>query len=149
MAFLRTPDYPANLRSKVVLLPHSLFLLFNHQFTTTQEADARKSLGVERIVNLPQGLQDLWSSVPPDRAEIVPYLEPIREWLQSQSNSKDYVLIQGDFGATYLMVRFAFDRGLIPIYSTSFREAVEEHKPDGSVLLTHHFQHRMFRRYGR
>jgi len=149
MAFLRTPDYPANLLSKVVLLHHSLFLLFNHQFTTTQEADALQSLGVERIVNLPQGLQDLWSSVPPDRAEIVPYLEPIKNWLESETNPGDYVLIQGDFGATYLMVSFAFDRGLIPIYSTSLREAAEEHKPDGSVLLTHHFHHRMFRRYGR
>lgn len=130
-------------------MPHSLYLLFNHHFTAAQEADALKSLYVDRIVNLPQGLQDLWSSVPPDLDEIVPYLEPIREWLAREARAGDYVLIQGDFGATWLMVNFALDRGFIPLYSTSFREAVEDHKPDGSVLLTHHFQHRMFRRYGR
>jgi len=127
----------------------SLFLLFNHQFTSDQEADARASLGVERIKSLPEDLQRIWSDIPPDVEEIVPDLDPIREWLSTKSHPGDYVLIQGDFGATYLMVRFAFEKNLIPIYSTSYREALEEHQPDGSIVLTHHFRHRRFRQYGR
>ena len=60
----------------------------------------------------------------------------------------DYILIQGDFGACFLMVQFAFEKGFIPIYSTTEREAVETHGEDGSVSLTHRFKHRIFRRYG-
>jgi hypothetical protein len=55
---------------------------------------------------------------------------------------------QGDFGATYLMVRFALEQGLIPIYATTRRKAREESQADGAVKLTHHFQHQTFRKYG-
>jgi hypothetical protein len=58
------------------------------------------------------------------------------------------VLIQGDFGATFLMVNFAFEKGLIPIHSTTEREATEELQPDGSVRLSHRFLHKRFRKYG-
>ena len=46
------------------------------------------------------------------------------------------------------MVNFAFKIGLVPIYSTTRREAVEEHNDDETVKLVHHFQHRIFRKYG-
>jgi len=126
----------------------TLFLIFNHTFTDSQRSDAEASLGVERIVSLPEELQAVWSSIPPEEKEIQPVLESIREWLASEAREGDYVLIQGDFGATYLMVRFALELGLIPIYSTTVREADEELQPDGTVKLTHRFRHRMFRKYG-
>ena len=126
----------------------TLFLLFNHQFTAEQEADARVSLGVERIVSLPPDLQELWSQIPADLPELWGYLEPLRAWLADQAEGGDFVLIQGDFGACRLMVDFSLAQGLIPVYSTTEREAVEEHQADGSVKLVHHFRHRIFRRYG-
>jgi len=126
----------------------TLFLLFNHQFTPFQETDARTSLGVAVTVPLPAELQELWSAIPPERTEINDYLDPIREWLGQEAKAGDYVLIQGDFGACWLMVRFAFKQSLVPVYSTTRREAEEEHSPDGKVRLTHHFQHQIFRRYG-
>lgn len=127
----------------------SLFLLFNHQFTAAQEADARASLGIECVVNLPDHLQDLWSNIPPDLEEISSYLVPITDWLKSSGNPGDYALIQGDFGACYLMAQVAFSGKMVPIYSTTERSASEELDLDGSIILTHHFQHRIFRRYGR
>lgn len=127
----------------------SLFLLFNHQFTPEQDADARASLGVNRVVKLPEDLQAIWAAIPPDAADIAPYLAPIKAWLAHEAQPDDYALIQGDFGATYLMVRFAFEHGLRPVYATSRREAQEIHQPDGSITLVHHFRHRRFRLYGR
>ncbi|GBC63133.1 hypothetical protein DENIS_4126 [Desulfonema ishimotonii] len=126
----------------------SLFLLFNHTLTPAQEADARASLGVDRIVTPPQDLRAVWSGVPPDLPEISPYLKAVRDWLLAEARLADYVLIQGDFGACYLMVRFAFDFGMIPVYATTRREAVEEPQPDGTIKITHHFNHRRFRKYG-
>jgi len=126
----------------------SLFLLFNHQITPIQEADARIALGVDQIIDLPPDLHRLWRSVPPDLPEISAYLDPVKEWLAAHAAESDYLLIQGDFGACFIMVNFAFERGLIPIYSTTHREAVEEHGEDGSVKLKHVFKHRIFRKYG-
>ncbi|MEW6140287.1 MAG: CRISPR-associated protein Csx20 [Thermodesulfobacteriota bacterium] len=130
-------------------MSHTLFLLFNHRFTDLQREDARKSLGVDHIVELPHDLQAIWSSLPPDEPELAPVLGPIRSWLTSAAEPGDFVLIQGDFGACYLMVRFCLEHGLIPIYSTTERHAQEEAQPDGSIRLMHTFQHRIFRRYGR
>lgn len=126
----------------------SLFLLFNHRLTPDQEQDAVKTLGVRAVTALPSDLSPLWQQIPPELSELGNYLKPIREWLLSEAKAHDYVLIQGDFGACFLMVKFAFEKGLIPVYSTTKREVVEEHQPDGSVKITHRFQHHCFRKYG-
>lgn len=125
-----------------------IFLIFNHHFTKAQEFEAKTTLGIHQIVCLPENLRSLWSQIPPGLERIRDYLLPLAEWLETRTNSGDYILIQGDFGACYLMVRFAFDRGLIPIYSTTRREAVEETTEDGSIRMVHHFKHHSFRRYG-
>lgn len=125
-----------------------LFLIFNHTITSLQERDARKSLGVQRIVDLPEELKPVWNQIPPDLPAIAEHLEPIKGWLTESASTGDYVLIQGDFGACYFMVDFCFKQGLIPIYSTTLRKVVEENDPDGSVKMTHNFQHWIFRKYG-
>jgi hypothetical protein len=126
----------------------TLFLIFNHTITPPQESDARRSLGILRIIDLPLDLKNLWRSVPPDLSEIIAYLYPLKTWLKSNAEKDDYALIQGDFGACYIMVNFAFDLEIIPIYSTTEREAIEEHERNGTVKLTHEFKHQGFRRYG-
>ena len=129
-------------------MDRSLFLIFNHDITSVQENDACGSLGVEQIRCLPPDLKALWRQVPPDLTEIYDYLEPVKAWLARQAAESDYVLIQGDFGACFIMVNFAFERGLIPIYSTTDREAAEEHGSNGTVKLVHQFKHQIFRKYG-
>lgn len=129
-------------------MDRALILLFNHQLTPDQERDARENLGVMRVVEPPEALRELWSNVPPDLPELGPYLEPIKDWLTSHATHGDFVLIQGDFGATCLIVAFAFEKDLVPIYSTTHREATEGLQPDGSLKLTHRFSHKRFRQYG-
>ncbi len=127
----------------------TLFLIFNHTFTEVQRADALASLGVAFIVEMPVSLKRIWKNIPPDIENIAAYLEPIQTWLKVHAADDDFVLIQGDFGACYLMVNYAFRLGLIPIYSTTDRETEEEYKENGEIKVTHHFQHRIFRRYER
>ena len=129
-------------------MDRSLFLIFNHGITPVQESDAYSSLVVQHIKCLPPDLKALWRQIPSDLTEIDNYLEPIKTWLAEKAIKSDYVLIQGDFGACYIMVNFAFKAGLIPIYSTTGREAEEESEKDGEVRLVHHFRHRIFRKYG-
>ncbi len=125
-----------------------LFLIFNHRITSIQQDDARRSLAVDQITDLPPDLKAMWRQIPPDLTGIDSYLEPIKRWLKEHSNKGDYVLIQGDFGACFIMVNFALEKRLIPVYSTTEREAMEEHGDDGTIKLTHHFKHHVFRRYG-
>lgn len=127
----------------------TLFLIFNHTFTQVQEEDARSSLGVDRIVSMPEALGRIWGNIAPDLAAIGDVLEPIRDWLKQEAAGNDWVLIQGDFGACFLMVNFAFELGLKPIYATTMREAAEEPQADGSVKMTHQFRHVRFRAYGK
>jgi hypothetical protein len=125
-----------------------LFLIFNHEITPRQKEDARKSLKVERIIDLPPDLKGLWQSIPSQIPELKPCLQPIRRWLKTNAATADYVLVQGDFGACFIMARFALANDLIPVYSTTDRKAVEQHENDGSVTLVHRFKHDIFRRYG-
>ena len=124
------------------------FTIFNHQLTERQITDARNRLGVEGIVSPPEDLQILWRQVPAELEGIDGYLGPIKNWLAEAASAGDYVLIQGDFGATWIMVNHAFKLGLVPVYSTTEREAEETVTTDGAVQLVHTFRHRRFRRYG-
>lgn len=128
-------------------MPDSLFLIFNHNITSVQETDARGSLGAQRIIDMSGDLKEVWAQILPDMESIDDYLFPVKDWLAQNSIINDYVLIQGDFGACYIMVNFAFEIGLIPVYSTTERKAVEEHDDDGTIKLVHHFRHQKFRKY--
>jgi hypothetical protein len=125
----------------------SLFLIFNHKLTPEQENDAKISLGADRMVEMPSHLKELWRQIPPDSAQLSDYLRHFKDWLHAGSAKDDYALIQGDFGACFIMVNFAFEIGLIPVYATTRREAVEESLTDGTIKLTHQFRHQRFRKY--
>lgn len=103
-----------------------LFLIFNHEITPRQEQDARSSLNVGQNVDLLSDLKDMWQSVPPELPKIADYLEPVKKWLGDNAAPADYVLVQGDFGATFMMVNFALSNRLVPVYSTTAREAVQK-----------------------
>ena len=127
----------------------SLVLLFNHSLTDVQEHDARQALGVSKIVMPPAAIQELWSQVPAEEERLKNYLAPVLKWLEAVRNQGDYVLVQGEFGASWIAVNKSFELGLIPIYSTSKRQAEEDHLPGGNVEMRHLFSHVRFRRYER
>jgi len=125
-----------------------LFLLLNHTLTREQEEDARRSLGAGRIVEPPDEIRDLWQQLPPDAPHLAPLLEPVRAWLRGVAEPGSFLLVQGDFGATYLMACFALKQGLIPVYATTRRRATGEHLADGTVKTVHVFGHVRYRKYG-
>ena len=128
--------------------PPALILLFNHRLTVRQEEDARASLGIASITLPPADIRAVWAQVPPDIDELTGYLAPVFSWLEGIARHGDFVLVQGEFGATCLAVGEAFRLSLIPVYSTTRREAVEKHLADGRVEIRHTFAHVRYRRYG-
>jgi len=123
-----------------------LILLFSHKLTDLQKIDAKESLDINDFIYLPSNLQNIWSQIPANIYNISPYLNQIKEYVQANTNQGDYILIQGDFGATYEMVQYAKEINLIPIYSTNSRESIEE-EIDGKVVKKSIFIHNIFRRY--
>ena len=123
-----------------------MFLLFSHTLTPLQIEDAKDSLSVEEFVYLPFTLQRIWSSIPPDIEDIRDLLKPIEEFLKQNSKKDDYILIQGDFGATCYMVLFTKKIGLIPIYSTNKRVA-KEIKKGNKLIKISEFEHTRYREY--
>lgn len=124
-----------------------MLLLFSHELTEDQIEDARATLTINEFIPLPSDLQTLWQNIPPTKPSLSTYLEPVCNWIKEHGNPGDYVLIQGDFGAVYLMVNFAFSIHLIPIYSTTERKAEEKKMPDNTVKVERVFRHKIFRRY--
>lgn len=124
-----------------------LFVLFNHSLTAEQLADAQVSLGVREVVMPPQSLLELWGNIPPEPATIAGSLAPATQWLSEYAEPDDFILVQGEFGATALLVHEAFRLGLKPVYATTERRAVEELLENGDVRISHCFRHVRFRQY--
>lgn len=125
----------------------NLFLLFSHTLTPEQVKDANEVLDVGKIISLPLSLQEIWSNVDPVGELNTKPLDEIALWLKEHSSKGDFVLIQGEFGATHYLIEHCFNAGLIPIYATSRRIYEEIKNDDGTVERKHIFKHVNFRRY--
>lgn len=123
-----------------------MFVIFSHKLTNTQIEDAKKSLRVSKFVYLPKELQDLWSNV--DQSQnINDFLLPIKKFIAKNYKEGDYVLIQGDFGATYNLVTFCKEKGYKAIYSTTIRNSKEIIRNNSKVEKISCFSHISYKEY--
>ena len=124
-----------------------MLLIFSHKLTDIQIKDAKTNLDVDEFIYLPNELQSIWSNISPYEYDINKELEGIYEWIDRNSSMGDYILIQGDFGATYQLVNYCKLKDLRPIYSTTKREAIEIKKDDNTIVLSHKVSHIRYREY--
>lgn len=127
----------------------SMLLLFSHKLTEDQSKDAERRFGIEKFIYLPEELQNIWSNVPPENGLDKDSLNKIGHWILDNSDNAEYVLVQGDFGATFYIVDFCFKNGFIPVYSTTKRESKEIITGNDRVEKTLVFKHVTFRVYER
>ena len=120
-----------------------LFMLMNHALTREQEEDARKNLNVDKFINIADAS---WSDIDPSEKSIIKFVEVYKDKLKKQAKAGDVLLVQGDFGATYNMIRFAKNMGLIAVYATTNR-IVSEQVENGKVVIKREFKHARFREY--
>lgn len=126
----------------------TMHLLFSHRLTSEQQQSATVNYGVTFFRPPPENIQTIWSQIPPDAERLDPILLPVKAWLDQQAVKGDLILIQGDFGATVLMVNHALSLGLIPIYATTQRQARDKILSDGRIETHHVFKFKRFRIYG-
>lgn len=125
----------------------NIFILLSHKFTQSQISDIKNELKIDNIINLPENLQHLWSNIPPEPEKIYDILQPFRLWLKENAKPDDYALIQGDMGATYQMINYAFSLNMHPCYTTTERISLQEKNNNGTINLIKQFKHVRFRLY--
>ncbi|QSZ27546.1 hypothetical protein ACETAC_01070 [Aceticella autotrophica] len=126
-----------------------MFLIFSHQLTDSQKQDACLNLNISEFIYLPDNLQRKWSDISPYEETLALFLQDLLEWLKLNAKKDDYVLVQGDFGAVFLVVDFCFKNELVPVYSTTKRQIVNEHIIGRDVQVSRMFSHVRFRKYER
>ncbi len=124
----------------------NVLILFSHKLTEEQEKDL-KNQGVDSFIFMPENLKNLWGNVPPELKSLKDFSKNFIDWIKENSKEGDYLIIQGDYGLTNILVDFSFKNGLIPIYSTTERIHQDIKLPDGSVKIVKTFKHKIFRRY--
>ncbi|MGB9680312.1 MAG: CRISPR-associated protein Csx20 [Minisyncoccia bacterium] len=126
-----------------------MFLIFSHELTDFQKKDAIANLGVDEFVYLPDNLKVQWLDISPYDDNLTFCLQDLISWLKINARKGDYVLVQGDFGATFLIVDFCLKNDLIPVYSNTKREVITEIKNGENIKVSRLFTHVRFRKYER
>ncbi|HEX37819.1 MAG TPA: hypothetical protein ENG70_03040 [Candidatus Cloacimonetes bacterium] len=124
-----------------------LFLLFSHTLTPEQIQDAKQTLHCSDIIYLPEELQEKWSHVDPVGDLDDRVIQEFITYLKDMTSENDYILIQGDFGLCYVMVKWCQENDRIPLYSTTYRNSKDKNIEKGKIQKTQLFKHINFRRY--
>ena len=120
-------------------------LVFSHQLTGNQEIELLEKYKVEKIEKLPEELQYMWSNVS-IKKDYKENLEKIKKYIVNNFNSKDIMVIQGNWGYTYNLVKWSINNGFLPLYSYTERN-VEEIKDGENVKKISYFKHIKFIEY--
>ena len=120
-------------------------LLFSHQLTENQEKELVENFKVKKIVSLSSELQEIWSNVS-IKENYKENLEKIKKYIEENFNENDVMLVQGNWGYTYNIVKWSIEKKLIPVYSYTERN-VEEIKDGENVKKISYFKHVKFIEY--
>lgn len=124
-----------------------ILLLFSHKLTEKQ-IKKLEEMGIEYKIELPEELQKKWSNINP-LEENQATLNEIIEFISSNIEKDDFVLVQGEFGMVFAIVDFALRTGIIPIYSATKRICYEKNRDDGTTEIRHIYMHENFKKYKR
>ena len=122
-----------------------VLLVFSHQLTENQKKELVEEYKVKEIKNLPEELQNMWSNVS-IKKNYKENLEKIKKFIKENFNKDDIILIQGNWGYTYNLVKWSIENEIIHVYSYTERN-VEEIKEGEIVKKISYFEHVKFVKY--
>ena len=121
------------------------FCLLNHELTQNQILELKNRFNVENIIYPPEELSRKWSQIPAEKELDKTIIGNVINWLTA-ANKGDLLIVQGEFGATFMIVDYALKNELIPLHAVTKRVAVEHR--DGEVVSKQYvFEHVCFRKY--
>lgn len=121
----------------------TMYILMSHKISKYQIEDAMLNWNVTRFITLPT---KIWSQIPAERDNIESCLLHLKAQLRDEAKIGDMLLIQGDYGATFNMVQFSNEIGILSVYATS-RRISREIIVGETITTIREFKHVKFRKY--
>ena len=128
-------------------MSNKIILLFSHELTESQTIELKNKYNIQTVIYLPENLQQQWSNIHPDYVDIEEELKNIKTYILQNIDKNTYLLVQGEYGAVYHMVNFAFANNIIPIYSASKRVYESKKIDEDRIENIHYFKHIKFQHY--
>ena len=122
-----------------------VLLLFSHELTENQKKELEEEFGVKKIEKLPDNLQNMWSNVSINEG-YEENLEIIKKYIVDNFSEEDIMVIQGNWGYAYNLVKWSIENNFIPVYSYTERN-VEEIREGENVKKISYFKHLKFLKY--
>lgn len=123
-------------------------IVMSHKLYDEQISDLKNAWMCENVIYPPDEIQELISHVPPNLESLRIYLEPVVKWIEKGTEAGDLVIVQGEYGMTFLIVQLSHSLDLDPVYATTERCVENRVLEDGTTEIVRTFEHVLFRRYG-
>lgn len=125
----------------------NLYTLLNHQLTTEQHNNIISFFNSEAVITSPPAVvSDYWCNVNPNGSLSDTGISTVFDWLKTISKDSA-IIVQGEYGATYMVVDWCIKNGIAVYYITTNRNADEQTNTDGSSTITRIFRHAGLRKY--
>lgn len=121
------------------------YCLLNHQLTLNQISELKNTYNVETVIYPNEELSKRWSQIPTVKEIDMSIIEEVCNFLKN-AEKNDVLIIQGEFGSTFMIVDYALKHQLIPLHAVSKRIAKEEREGE-KVKREYIFEHVCFRQY--
>ncbi|MDR1491139.1 MAG: hypothetical protein LBT05_00210 [Planctomycetaceae bacterium] len=121
------------------------YCLLNHALTANQLTELREKFFAAEIIYPPKELALLWSEIPTVSELTVGHVAPFVEWL-SGAESGTVVVLQGEAGATFMLIDYCLQRRFVPVHAVTKRIARETRNGE-TIHRDYIFEHVCFRRY--
>lgn len=121
------------------------FCLLNHQLTPNQIRELNEKYSVSEITYPDKPLSKRWSQIPATSELDMGIINDVISWLSS-ANTNDVLIVQGEFGSTFMVVDYALKLGIVALHAVTKRVAHETR--DGEIVRREYvFEHVCFRQY--
>ena len=121
------------------------FCLLNHALTQNQIAELKERFAVTEIVYPSEELSKKWAQIPPVKELDFSIIKMAASYLNS-AYTGDILIIQGETGASFMLVDYALKKHLVPIYAVTARVSKEVVAGE-QVVKQNVFEHVCFRQY--
>lgn len=121
------------------------FCLLNHILTEKQISELKEKFGVKTIVYTPESLSKKWSQIPATPKIDSNVISSTIQWL-SVAQPGDILIVQGEFGSTFVLVDYGLKNKLVPVHAVTKRVS-EEKRSRNQITKQNVFKHVCFRKY--
>ncbi len=121
------------------------YCLLNHELTQNQISELEAKYKITNITYPSEELSKTWSQIPVTEQLDLSVINSVIGWLAA-ADKDDVLIVQGEFGSTFMIVDFALKNKIIPLYAVTKRVAAEQR--DGEIVSRQYiFEHVCFRKY--